>query len=170
MVTTDAGVADKRLLDVETEFASILRILGRDGSTLSATIRQAWDSGQLRIMNKNSPAKATEAHISMIGHITRDELRRHLTSTEIGNGFANRFLWICVRRSKILPFGGKVSGDDFASLVFKLKEAVKVASNIGEMKFSDKAAKLWCDAYPTLSKGRPALLGSVTSRSEAQVM
>src|ERR1019366_9472857 len=104
-VITDHGVEDKRLLVVETEFASVLRILGREGNTLSATVRQAWDSGLLRILTKNSPAKATDAHIAIIGHITRDELRRYLDSTEVGNGFANRFLYVCVRRSKILPFG-----------------------------------------------------------------
>ena len=37
-----------------------------------------------------SPAKATDAHISVIGHITTDELRRSLTRTEAANGFANR--------------------------------------------------------------------------------
>src|SRR3712207_8305102 len=31
---------------------------------------------------------------------------RHLSETEAANGFANRFLWIMVRRSKELPFGG----------------------------------------------------------------
>jgi hypothetical protein len=58
-VITDRGVEDKRLLDLETEFAAVLRIIGRDGNTLSATIRQAFDDGNLRILNKNSPAKAT---------------------------------------------------------------------------------------------------------------
>ena len=41
-----------------------------------------------------------------IGHITVEELRRNLTETETSNGFANRFLWCCVRRSKLLPEGG----------------------------------------------------------------
>jgi hypothetical protein len=71
-VIADHGVEDKRLLDLETEFASVLRIIGREVSTLSATIRQAWDSGELRILTKNSPAKATGAHISIVGHITRE--------------------------------------------------------------------------------------------------
>ena len=33
-------------------------------------------------MTKNSPARATGAHISIIGHITDEELRRYLSSTE----------------------------------------------------------------------------------------
>ena len=41
-----------------------------------------------------------------IAHITQEELRRNLTATELANGFANRFLWVCARRFKLLPEGG----------------------------------------------------------------
>ena len=98
-VKVDAGVTDKRLLVIESEFASTLKVMAREGNTLSATIRQAWDSGDLRILNKNSPARSTGAHISIVGHITADELKRCLDSTEAANGFANRFLWCCVQHS-----------------------------------------------------------------------
>jgi hypothetical protein len=33
-------------------------------------------------------------------------LLRLLKDTEAFNGFANRFLWICVRRAQLLPDGG----------------------------------------------------------------
>ena len=36
----------------------------------------AFDTGDLRVMTKNSPAKATSSHISVIGHITKEELLR----------------------------------------------------------------------------------------------
>jgi hypothetical protein len=58
-VKVDAGVTDKRLLVIESEFASTLKVMAREGNTLSATIRQAWDSGDLRILNKNSPARSS---------------------------------------------------------------------------------------------------------------
>jgi len=167
-VIADPGVDDKRLLDLETEFAAVLRIIGREGSTLSATIRQAWDSG--RILTKNSPAKATGAHISIIGHVTRDELRRYLDTSEVGNGFANRFLWTCVRRSKILPEGGGLRGDDLGPIVNGLRASVKSAREVHEMRRGNKARNLWLEIYPELSEGRPGLLGAVTSRAEAQVM
>src|SRR5262249_47756246 len=99
---SDPGVDDKRRVVVDGEFAATLKMLGREGNTLSPVIRNAWDSGDLRIMTKNKPARATGAHLSIIGHITRDELKRELTSTEMGNGFANRFLWACSTRSKLL--------------------------------------------------------------------
>jgi hypothetical protein len=169
-VVNDSGVSDKRLLIVETEFAATLRVMAREGSTLGTTIRQAWDTGDLRVLTKNSPAQATGAHISIVGHITRDELLRHLTSTDIANGFANRFLFTCSRRSKLLPEGGDIQSVDFAPLLGRLAEVASAARNTGEIRLDDGARKIWREVYPTLSEGRPGLLGSVTGRSEAQVL
>jgi hypothetical protein len=81
----DAGIDDKRLSAMEGEFANVLKVMSREGNTLSPVIRSAWDSGNLRSMTKNSEARATDAHISITGHITRDELRRLLTETESVN-------------------------------------------------------------------------------------
>jgi len=36
-------VADKRLLVVEEELASMLRLMQREASTISPVVRQAWD-------------------------------------------------------------------------------------------------------------------------------
>jgi len=69
----DPGVHDKRLLVVETEFASTLKVLKREGNILSPVMRNAWDTGYLNILTKNNPAIATDAHISIIGHITTQE-------------------------------------------------------------------------------------------------
>jgi hypothetical protein len=69
----DEGIADKRLFVLEAEFASTLRVLGREGNTLSTVIRQAWDGKTLASMTKNSPGKSTGAHVSIVGHITRAE-------------------------------------------------------------------------------------------------
>src|SRR5215472_6590179 len=99
----DDGIHDKRLLIFEPEFALVLKVIERDTNTLPAIIRKAWDSGNLRTLTKNSPLTATDAHIAIIGHITAEELRRYITETELASGFANRFLWLCVKRSKCLP-------------------------------------------------------------------
>ncbi len=45
----DVGVADKRLLIIEPEFAVVLKIMGREGNSLSGVIRAAWDSGTWRL-------------------------------------------------------------------------------------------------------------------------
>jgi len=164
----DPGVDDKRLLALEPEFASLLKIMGREGNTLSPVMRQSWDRIILRILNKNSPAKSTGAHVSILGHVTREELLRYLTDTEMGNGFANRFLWLCVKRSKMLPEGG--GRPDFHHLVPELKSAIDFGRTAGELKRNEAARKLWAAIYPELSTGKPGLFGSVTARAEAQVL
>lgn len=168
--TTIEEIQDKRLLLVESEFASILKVLGREGNTLSPNIRNAWDSGDLRSLTKNSPAKATGAHISILGHVTKEELLRYLSDTEKANGFGNRFLWFCVRRSKPLPFGGKLNTVDFDSLTERLKNIVGFASTSEEIQWADETRPLWKYIYQTLSEGKTGLLGSMIARAEAYVV
>lgn len=166
----DQGVDDKRLLVVEPEFASTLRVMRRESNILSGVIRSAWDSGDLNNLTKNSPARATGAHISLIVHITQDELRRELTATDAANGFANRFLWVCARRSQLLPFGGDVDVKVLEKLARRLDSAAAFARGIQKMWMSKQARKLWRKTYPVLSADVPGLLGAVTSRGEPQVI
>ncbi|MBE0618111.1 MAG: primase C-terminal domain-containing protein [Proteobacteria bacterium] len=169
-VEADAGVNDKRLLVVEAEYASTLRVLQREGNTLSPVIRCAWDDGNLRTLTKSDPTTATGAHVSIIGHCTNHELLRYLDSTEAGNGFANRFLWVCARRSKELPEGGELHKVDLAPILHRLKAAVDFAVQVGELRRDEAARALWREIYSDLSAGRPGLYGAVTARGEAQVV
>jgi hypothetical protein len=73
---------EKRLLIKESEFAPALRVSDRHGNTLSAVVRDAWDTGDLGNLTKNDPAKTHGAHVSIIGHITKTELIRYLDKTE----------------------------------------------------------------------------------------
>jgi len=107
-VMTDEGVKDKRLLVTEPEFGRVLKAAERKENTLSAVVRQCWDTGDLQCLTRSQPARSTHAHISLIGHITKDELRALLTDSMMCNGFANRFLWVCAKRSKLLPEGGEM--------------------------------------------------------------
>ena len=163
---------DRRLLIVQQEFASVLRIMGRDGNTLSPLLRSAWDSGNLRTLVKNNPLRATGAHISLLGHITQHELVRYLSDTEQHNGFTNRVLWCCIRRSKFLPEGGRVPDADMAALADRIRAVTEWARGVGELEFQrdDTARSLWSAVYERLSTGLPGLLGAATSRAEAQVL
>lgn len=169
-VVVDHGVDDKRLLVVEPEFATVLRVNGREGNTLSALLRTAWDTGNLRTLTKNSPSQATGAHISVLGHITRPELQRYLEFTETANGFGNRFLWICTRRSKLLPDGGCLDETQFNELCDRLGKVLDKAKTIFRLKRDAEARKLWHEVYERLSEGRPGMVGNLTSRAEAQVL
>ncbi len=123
---SDSGASDKRLLLKESEFAGLLKGMSREGNTISPVVRLAWDSGNLQVVNKNSPIRATNAHISIIGHITADELKRHLKDTEIANGFLNRFLLIGSQRSKLLPEGGAIPEGEFSRLAKLLAARLNV--------------------------------------------
>ena len=167
-VESDEGVADKRLMVVEEEFAATLRIMTRDGNSLSSIIRQAWDNGNLKTLTKVFSSVTTGALISLVGHCTVDELRRYLDRTELSNGFANRFAFVCVKRSKCLPFGGEEL--DLSSLGVKVLEAQRRAAAIGQVLWTDQARYIWRKVYPDLSEGEPGLLGAMTSRGEAHVL
>jgi hypothetical protein len=169
-VQADPGVEDKRLLVLEPEYANVLKQTERTGNTVSVILRNAWDGRDLRSMTKNSPAKATGAHVSLIGHITADELRRYLTVTEAANGYGNRHLWICADRSKKLPEGGKVDGAAWSELRGRLAQALAFARTAGEVRRDEEARALWCQVYGQLSEGRPGLAGAMLARAEAHVM
>jgi hypothetical protein len=174
-VEVDPGVTDKRALFLETEFDSLLAKMGREGNTLSGVLRQAWESGMLRSSTKNNAARATDAHISVIAHVTAAALHRGLTQCDMANGFANRFVWLCARRSQYLPHGGEIWKVNFTEIVNQFREVVRW---IGE-EFTDDDApitrdvganQLWEEVYPRLSEPAMGLLGAVTSRAEAQCM
>jgi hypothetical protein len=167
---TDEGVQDKRLMVIESEFASLLRVMGREGNTISPVIRQLWDSDKARTSTRNNPLKATGAHVSIIGHCTVEELRRYLTQTETANGFANRFLFVCAKRSKRLPFGGSLDEKDLQPLAKRLADAIGFAKNVDQMQMDERARGVWAKVYNELSEGFTGILGAVTSRAEAQTV
>jgi hypothetical protein len=166
----DPGIADKRLLILEAEFGGALRVMQRPGSTLSPVLRNAWDHGDLSTLTKNSPARATGALISILGQITSAELRECLDRTSMADGFGNRFLLACVRRSKRLPFGGDLNIEEIQKMAAVVEKALKGAKCVRKMTMSDTAADYWQEIYDELSEGRPGLLGALTARAEAQVV
>ena len=169
-VVLDPGEPDKRLLAVEGELASLLKVMAREGNTLSPTVRQAWDDDRLRTLTKNNPVKATGAHISIIGHVTKAELLRHLSDTEAANGFANRFLWLMVRRSKELPFGGNVPQEELKNLSQRLDSAVRFGRQPRPVRWGESAREAWTKVYGPLSEGKAGLFGAVVGRAEAQTL
>jgi hypothetical protein len=168
----DAGAPDKRLLLNETEFAQVLAVIRRDGNTASEVLRRAWDGNKpLQTLTRQRNAlKATGAHISLIGHITRTELLRHLDETEVANGLMNRFLFCCAKKSKLLPFGGSMNERDISPLVLMLAVAVEFAKRDRELRWDEEAKPLWVEVYKELSKDHLGLFGAVIARAEPQVL
>ena len=169
-VPEDAGVKDKRLMVEETEFASVIHRMRREANTLSTVLRQAWDSGNLRVLTKHSPLRATGAHISLVTHITLEELRKCLSETDAVNGFANRFLWVCARRSKLLPEGGSLDFHTITKFAKRFNKVVNAARRVDQLKRSSKARTLWHAVYSELTAGQLGLVGKATSRAAPHVM
>jgi hypothetical protein len=171
-VQVDEGVKDKRLMVVEPEFASVLKVASRDGNTLTGVLRQAWDGGNLKTLTKNNSCEARNPHVSVIGHTTRDDLLRYLDRTDAANGFGNRFLWLCVKRSKLLPEGGAVDPAALAPLVAELGAAVRFARHFGEAPLARdrETVAIWRNVYGELSEGKPGLCGAMLGRADAQVV
>jgi Protein of unknown function (DUF3987) len=155
---------------VTEEFAGTLRVMERAGNTLSPVLRDAWGTSKLQTLTKNSPIKATDSHISIIGHVTDDELRAVLTRVEMANGFANRFLFARVKRSKYLPHGGNLDFATLQELGEQVAERLTQARTLGRITMTDAAAEAWEKNYASLSGDRPGLLGAVLGRAEAQVI
>jgi hypothetical protein len=166
-VMVDEGVTDKRLCMLETEFGATLRALEREGNRLSGVLRLAWDGETLATATKNA-VRATGAHVSIIGHVTSHELLALLQRVEIASGLANRFLWVAVRRARVLPFGG--SPGDLQPLIRETSAAAEFARGVEAMVMSAAAKGLWCDHYERLTTPPPGALGDVLSRGAPHVV
>jgi Protein of unknown function (DUF3987) len=99
-----AAIEDKRLWVVESEFANVLHQGRRDGNTLSAALRDCWDGVDLKPATKSNQVHASDPHVCLSGAISPSELTGLMSSREMSNGFANRFLMIWAERTRMLPF------------------------------------------------------------------
>lgn len=166
-----AEPADVRALVLEEEFARILRVSERDGSTLSPIIRAAWDDGDLHIRTRKRPVRARGAHVVVLAHVTRDELLSRMRSVEVANGLANRHLFIWSERSKRLPGGGGLDADETRRLGAEWRRALEFARTTpGPIPRSSEAEELWRGFYFGLDDDRPGMLGALTARAEAHVL
>ena len=169
-ICVDPGVEDKRLFLVQSEFGAVLRVMARDGNSLSGVLRDAWDGLTLAPMTKANRVRATDPHIGIVGHVTKDELLRNLTDTETVNGFGNRFCWFAVRRSKELPFPSAPPDADLSALAAKIGRALHLARGFGALSLTESAREAWKAIYSDLSADRPGMVGALLGRAEAQVM
>jgi hypothetical protein len=163
-------VDDKRLMILEAEFAGALAVMRRHGNILSRVVRDAWDGRDLAVLVKNKPTRASGAHISIVGHITADELRASLDRISMANGYANRFLFACVRRARLLPHGGDLGSEALRHLATRTQEAIQRAQAITRVMMTAAARAAWELVYETLSEGQPGLLGAIVGRAEAQTI
>ena len=88
--------------------------------------------------------KEGAAGIGIIGHITKEELLRQISGTELANGFFNRFMLAAVQRSKKLPFGGALTDSDLDTVRQHVVAATRFAGQqIAPLQFDAKAREKW---------------------------
>jgi hypothetical protein len=167
---SDPGAEDSRLLVVEPEFVSVLKATGRDVNTLSPVLRLAWDGRPLQLLTRTSPARASAAHVAVIGHITASELRSHLSATEVHNGFLNRFVLLACRRVRLLPEGGDPDPLAGTGLEEELASSLAWARTAGVLRFSSAARMAWWETYASLSEALDGPHGAMCARAEAHVV
>ncbi len=117
----DEDTEDKRLLVIEPEFTSVMARSRREGSTLAAVQRQAWDGRALGVLNRKA-LKASASHIAIIGHITPQEFRLRLAEADMSGGTYNRYLPLFVERSRLLPIPEGVGAEAVTRLGAKLHD------------------------------------------------
>ena len=164
----ESGVDDKRCLCALSEFGEIVILLSREGNILSSVMRNAWDGRQvLEINSRHKPIRATGAHFSLFGAITRDELLKLLPQIPSFNGFANRYLWVLIERSKYLPNGGPPVANYLRPQLDLLREIAQAAKKISEVSRSEEAEALWGQMYKGFATGTGR---AVVDRADAHTL
>lgn len=167
----DDGVTDKRLLVVETEFTGVLKVMIREGNTLSPVLRDSWDGrAVLGTLTKASPTRATGAHISVIGHTTPEDLHAHLADVDAANGLMNRFLFVLTTRERLLPVPARVPAHVLDTLAAHVRRALEAARGVTDLRLTRAAEGLYRGIYPDLSADVPGLVGAVLGRAEPHVI
>jgi len=165
----DAGAPDRRLLVTEPEFARVLS--GRELSSLSPVLCEAWDGEDLETLTRKSPLHATEAHLVLIGYITATELRHYSTTLSIASGFLSRFLFVACRRTQLLPLGGEENPLAKTGLKDRLAQALEHAGRAGQLRLHSSARGHWRKTYEEMSRrSMEGVTGALTARAEAHSM
>ena len=93
-----------------------------------------------------------------------------MTATDAANGFANRFIFLAVKRSKYLPEPEIFRGPGVDQVAARLGDCLEYARGVQCMMRDQEARALWAREYPELSEGQEGLVGSILARAEAQAL
>jgi hypothetical protein len=164
-VVKDEGVADKRRLVLAPEFARVLRVAHREHSILSTALREAWDGRPLQNAVRGSPLIATGHHIAVIGHITPHELRARLDTTEVANGFLNRFVLVYSECETVISRPSRPEEVALTEIADRVKVALGDAKKLDAITMNDAAQSRWDAVYADLRRDRGGLVGEVCARA-----
>ena len=175
---TVPGSPDKRLFIREGEIASVFLLAGKKESRADVVLRDGWDGKPLRNLVKgkgsdgiSNSAFCQEPHISISGDSTRSELMSKLPPGSGDNGFANRFLYCYVARTKLCPHGGPML--DWSQEVVQLHKIIQLARGVKYVPlFPGSAEKAWTRMYLELEKeitNLPGVCPQLCARAAAHI-
>lgn len=160
---------EHRALVLESEFGRLLTVMAREGSTLSPVVRDAWDGAPMGRFLAREEALVTWHHVGIAAHVTAIELRQKLSNVDAANGFGNRFMWLAVRRTRLVPFPESPK-DLITPYLEPLHKAIVEAQAPADLRWSDLAKDRWEALYAASATARrPGILGALLARSEAQI-
>lgn len=162
----------KNLMVLEPEFSKVLMQTKRDGNILSQIIREAYDSGDLSVLTKES-LRVTGAHIVIVGHITPQELKKRLSAVEMANGFGNRFLWIYTDSTKSLPNSRPIPPKVLSSFARRFREVFAFTDSHdkqAEFPMDRETQERWAEEYKELCKPKSGFVGELTARGSTHVL
>jgi hypothetical protein len=160
----------KNILVIESEFSVPLTRMQVPGNTLGDLLKQAWDGGKLETLTRHTPVQATGHLVSLIGQDTFASFTAKLPLVSTQDGFANRALLNCVRRSKLLPEAPLLADDVIDGFAQGIQACLRAARLCGEMRRSVRARPLWDQIYRNLNQSKPGLYGAIVSRGHVQVL
>lgn len=154
------GTDDKRLFVVESEFSNTLSQGRREGNTLTAALRDAWDGSDIKPLVKHSPTHCTAPHVAIWANITPRELKAMMTERDVSNGFLNRFLFVWAERTGLVAIPQRMSDEVVQALAQRTLRVVRWARgnypqtlNTRRMMLTKDAEALFVRVYATLCDG-----------------
>jgi len=124
-----APITDKRLFIRESEFSNVMHQAARNGNTLSAGLRDAWDGVGIQPATKLKGTWASHPHIAIAGACTPVELLALTTKNDVSNGFLNRFIIFWAERTKLIPFPQCTHIDTVNLLATKINAIIQFAKS-----------------------------------------
>ncbi len=159
----------KNVLVFESEASRPLRVMKREGSTLSPILRDAWDGREKLEVLTLKAVKSTSPLIAVLLHSTPEELLDTLPPLSLVNGFLNRFILALSSPIRELPFGGEAHKILPRRLVEILKANLASARRKNEIGISVDARAVWERHYSKIIAPEEGAIGEYKARGRAHI-
>jgi hypothetical protein len=121
------------MLIKQAELATVLTIAGREGTNMSAVLREIWDGDDVQTHSRKSGSViARDYHVAMIGATNPKDLVKHLTAEDLANGWANRFLWFWSEPPRPVEVPDMVDDTLSPSLAKHLSSCIEYGRSLGK--------------------------------------